>query len=433
MKPYLFIICSFALLFFAGCTKDSVPKGPAQIVEAQKPSITAVSPDTALAGTLITITGTNFNTTAANDTVMFNGMAATVVSATATQLTVNAPSGGSTGNITVTTSDGLSNGKNFVYATAVSGPDIYVAGFDGVYAVYWKNGTEVVLTDGTKAAVARAICVYNNDVYCAGNDGSKAAYWKNGTEVTLSNGSLPAAATGIAVDANNVYVSGFMTSTLGLDFTYAALWSNGVLSNMAEDTTHASLANGVAIDGGLPIISGMSAGKSTLSRGFLHSVGGLVDYLTNDTTYSYATGICNGPSGGTYTAGYILEGGNVRPQIWADDLPLVQNYFGYPGYCYGITADSGNNIYAVGTAIEPGKKAIAELWKGLGAAATDLTDGTNPAGAYGVAVHGTDVYVVGFEYTTTNIYGAPKIWKNGVGTTLTVASSTAGAFAIVIK
>jgi hypothetical protein len=435
MKPYPFIICSFALLLFAGCTKDSVPKGPAQIVEAQKPSITAVSPDTAAAGTLITITGANFNTTAANDTVSFNGTVATVVSATTTQLTVNAPAGGSSGNITVTTSDGLSNGKNFVYAAVVNGPDIYVAGFDGVYAVYWKNGTEVVMTDGTKAAVANSICVYNNDVYCAGYDGSNATYWKNGTEVVLTNG-LPARASGIAVNANNVYVSGFMTTTKGLDFTYAALWYNGGLSNMAQDTTHPSFANSVAIDGNFPVVTGMATGvhNNNVTQGFLHSWLGLIDYLTDQNTYSNATSICNGPFGGTYSAGYIIENGNVRPQVWAGDLPIITNYFGYPAYAYGIAADSTNEIYFAGTTIVPGKKAIAELWKGAGAAGTDLTDGTNPAGAYGVAVHGADVYVVGFEYQANGGgYGAPKIWKNGVGSTIPANNSTAGAFAIVIK
>jgi hypothetical protein len=438
MKSQYVILCSFVLISFlllTGCKKDSVSQGPPSIVVAQKPSISAISPDTALAGALITITGKNFSTTAANDTVRFNGMVATVVTATATQLTVNAPAGGSTGNIIITTADGVSNGVNFIYATATSGPDIYVAGFDGVHAVYWKNGTEVVLTDGTKQAVATSICISNNDVYVAGYEGLVAKYWKNGTAIALTSGSLPARATGIAVSGNNVAVSGFMTSTLGLDYTYAALWYNGVLTGMAEDTIHPSVANSLVLQGNLPTVSGFVTGIHgyNVGRAFLHSPGTLVDYLTNDTTASNATSSCIAPSDGMYAAGYISPGGNVQPQVWADGLPLYHNYFGYPGYAYGIAVDSANQIYAVGTSMVPGKKAIAEIWKGVGGAGTDLTDGTNPAGAYGVATHGTDVYVAGFEYQSGGGYGAPKIWKNGVGTTLPANNSTAGAYAIVVK
>jgi hypothetical protein len=52
-------------------------------------------------GTTVTITGTDFSTTAANNTVTFNGVAATVTAATSTQLTVTVPTDATTGAITV--------------------------------------------------------------------------------------------------------------------------------------------------------------------------------------------------------------------------------------------------------------------------------------------------------------------------------------------
>ena len=52
--------------------------------------------------TVITIYGQGFSTTAANNTVLFNGVGATVLSATATELTVAVPLGAASGAITVT-------------------------------------------------------------------------------------------------------------------------------------------------------------------------------------------------------------------------------------------------------------------------------------------------------------------------------------------
>ena len=61
------------------------------------PVITAFSPNSGPTGaagsTTVTITGTGFSTTAANNIVYFGGVRATVTAATATQLTVTAPSG----------------------------------------------------------------------------------------------------------------------------------------------------------------------------------------------------------------------------------------------------------------------------------------------------------------------------------------------------
>jgi hypothetical protein len=52
------------------------------------PSITSFSPLSGAAGTSVTITGTGFNTTSANNIVRLNGMKCTVTNATATTLTI---------------------------------------------------------------------------------------------------------------------------------------------------------------------------------------------------------------------------------------------------------------------------------------------------------------------------------------------------------
>lgn len=80
----------FLTLFLIGTT-----------VYAQKPTITIFSPTSGPIGTVVTITGTNFSATPANNIVYFGAVRATVSSATTTQLSVNVPAGSSYQSITV--------------------------------------------------------------------------------------------------------------------------------------------------------------------------------------------------------------------------------------------------------------------------------------------------------------------------------------------
>nr|MCU0335726.1 IPT/TIG domain-containing protein [Chitinophagaceae bacterium] len=69
--------------------------------QAQVPTITSFSPAAGASGATVVITGTNFNTTAANNAVFFNGVRGTVTAATATQLTVTVPAAARSGFIDV--------------------------------------------------------------------------------------------------------------------------------------------------------------------------------------------------------------------------------------------------------------------------------------------------------------------------------------------
>ncbi len=96
MKKLLFLVVVVAMLW--SCGKDDGPSTP----PASAPTITGFTPKTGPVGTEVTITGTNFSTTKTDNTVKFNGTAATVNTATATQLKVAVPTGATTGKISVT-------------------------------------------------------------------------------------------------------------------------------------------------------------------------------------------------------------------------------------------------------------------------------------------------------------------------------------------
>lgn len=86
--------------------------------DANTVSIIEFTPGSGAVGAQVTIYGTGFSATPGSNTVKFNGVTATVNSATKTQLIVNVPAGATTGAINVTTPNGSTNSANQFYVTA---------------------------------------------------------------------------------------------------------------------------------------------------------------------------------------------------------------------------------------------------------------------------------------------------------------------------
>jgi hypothetical protein len=75
---------------------------------AAPPQITSFSPTSGPVGTIVTIAGSDFNTTASNNVVFFGATSGTVMSASSTSLTVSVPVGASYAPMSVTdTTTGL--------------------------------------------------------------------------------------------------------------------------------------------------------------------------------------------------------------------------------------------------------------------------------------------------------------------------------------
>lgn len=82
---------------------DTYAIGEVQTLAASAPTITSVSPISGFVGSLTTITGTGFNTTAANNIVYFGATKATVISVTGTtSMVVKVPQAASFSPVTVT-------------------------------------------------------------------------------------------------------------------------------------------------------------------------------------------------------------------------------------------------------------------------------------------------------------------------------------------
>ena len=137
----LFIVISLISLF-VGCGGggggSSTPGGNT----ASSPTITSLTPTSGQVGDTVTITGTNFSTTLANNTVSFNGADAVVSSCTSTQIVTNVPVGATSGPIIVAV-DGKSVKSSTNFTVNVSLPAFAASGLydSGYFAFYWAETT----------------------------------------------------------------------------------------------------------------------------------------------------------------------------------------------------------------------------------------------------------------------------------------------------
>lgn len=94
----LALILFMTLSVFSSCGGDDGGDPDPQ----QQPTITGIEPAKGEVDDVITITGSNFSSTASDNTVSFNGVEATITSATATEIKTTVPATATTGKITVT-------------------------------------------------------------------------------------------------------------------------------------------------------------------------------------------------------------------------------------------------------------------------------------------------------------------------------------------
>ncbi|RTL58745.1 MAG: hypothetical protein EKK37_10490 [Sphingobacteriales bacterium] len=393
-------------------TSDGTANGPT-FTYIPAPTITSINPASGPAGSAVTITGTDFDATAANDIVKFNGVTAAVTSATTTQLVVTAPVTGTTGNVTVTTTGGTSNGMPFTYTT---GPDIYLAGLNasGGSGGYWKNNSWVSLTN---CGAAFSIYVSGTDVYVSGVDISSLlpAYWKNGTENTLpvTAGVTAGQARSIVVSGTDVYIAGLEGSPGN---TAPRLWKNGVSQSLALPVTGGDQrAFAVAISGSDVYVAGNA--QPSLATG--HQVAtiwknGAATYLTNGDYYSLSSLFINGAD--IYAAGQNVITSFSNPRYyWKNNTPITLSGTAYR--CTGIGVTTSGDVYISGDdGLSP------QYWKN-GTVTPLLPNPSSASYATGVFIVSNDVYICG-NYGG----GGSGYWKNGTWNQVNNAQSINAIF-----
>ncbi|HEY9001901.1 MAG TPA: IPT/TIG domain-containing protein [Mucilaginibacter sp.] len=291
-------------------------------------TISSISLNSGPYNTTVIITGTGFDTTPANDKVFFNGKAATVSAATATQLTVAVPLGAGSGNITLSVNNAAAiSGPVFTYQYSVT-----VSTFAGDGSQGFANGT------GTSASFNYP---YGIALDAAGNiyvaDEGNSAIRKitpAGVVTTLAGngtvGSADGAGTaasffnpsGIAVDAaGNVFVADSYNNTI------RKITTTGVVSTFAGKALNAGSTNGTGP-------AAFFSGPSTLvfdAAGNLFVADADNDLIRKITPAAVVTTFA-----GTGSDGGMNGTGTAASFHWP----------------YGITIDATGNFYIVDTGNE---------------------------------------------------------------------------------
>jgi Chitobiase/beta-hexosaminidase C-terminal domain/Carboxypeptidase regulatory-like domain/Fn3 associated/FG-GAP-like repeat/IPT/TIG domain len=122
--------------------------------------ILGFTPQSGPVGTTIAISGTLFSSNPAQNTVNFGNAAATVTSATTTQLEVTVPSGAATGPITVTTPSGTATSTSGFVVTTSSADPFFIWPFDRQIVARSVSEPDVFndLACGVDAAIVSQWC-----------------------------------------------------------------------------------------------------------------------------------------------------------------------------------------------------------------------------------------------------------------------------------
>lgn len=324
------------------------------------------------------------------------------------------------GTTTITAKAGDKSATCAVTVTAafLSSGIIYVVGYERVgslnIATLWKDGVQTRLSKNMEAnSTAEKVFVVGNDVYVAGGlDGTNlapkvAGYWKNGTEIRLTNGATNASANGIYVSGGNVYVGGYENVTTPSSHPEARLWKDGqaqqlqLLNNTRIDNRINSAVHDVFVADGHVYACGYDGPQAAIW------VDGQITHLTPDQTSNdtraYKILVSDGK---VYAVGYY----GSYATIWVDNVETRLTTAG-TSRAHNLFISNGD-VYVTGYSNALGGNQ-AMLWKNGVSQNISLlpfgggTDGTSQG--YSVFVWQGDVYMAGHEYVGVRMYG--KIWK----------------------
>jgi hypothetical protein len=444
----LSILLLIVLLAFSCQKKDVLPTAPPIPPASKGPVITSITPASASPNTLVTIRGLRFSPIVDSDTVAFNGVKATVKTASDTVITALVPIGGSNGPVTVVTDLGGITGPVFNY-----GPNIYVSGYErmaptdytagrNAIANYWKNGVSVPLVSKEAYGYGYGIILSDTDVYVIGtaaNTGNfHSYYWTKEGYFPLTEGPYDCMAFSMALVNGKVYAAG---TYMGPKGNQALLWKNGVTDSLPAGI-YLSTADCIAVDGTDIYVGGSSATGPPEYPAQEYNVpvywkNDSLIFLPEPIRYDYATvngiAVLGSDIYAVGTVGY----GTTRIILWKNGVPTAITD-GSQNAAANALLIVGNDVYIAGYESN-GSFSVAKYWKN--GVAVSITNGQTDAAINAITVVGNDVYVAGFESTLTtqrdsfdpDLGYVAKYWKNGVPVTLGTGLTSSQAYGIAVK
>jgi hypothetical protein len=292
-----------------------------------------------------------------------------------------------------------------------AGYNVYMAGTVNGNAVSWKNGQA---TELAQASNATCVAVSGADVYVGGQSNYQAVYWKDGQLILLGQGSSNV--NGIAISGSNVYCSGQAAGNLFIDSAGGSLvntnsavyWGNGILTSL-EPNSRFSAAEGICFAGPDMYVVGHAYNNFDTAVQWKNGIRS--DYTDNNAQTSIAYAVATSGTD-VYAAGVF----NGLPVYWKNGIMTMLNSSGsgslINGYASAITI-VGTDIYIAGPCTLQNTGLTAAYWKN--GVITSLSTGVSGSSfATGIAVAGTDVYVVGATIPASGPGSSPAYWKNGI-------------------
>ena len=341
--------------------------GPVFTVE--QPSLASFAPTSGPVGTTVTLTGTGFDPTLAGTLVTFNGVSATVVSATATEIVVTVPALATSGDLVLTVNSFQMNGGTFTVTPT----------------------TMVTTLVSGLAAPPLGIAIGP-----AGN-----LFVSQGTTHSILNIDGIGPVTTFAGDNGPGFVDGAVA-------TAAFNIPNGVFA----DATSGDLYVADASNNAIRLIS--NGDVSTLAGG----TQGHQDGAGSNAQFYFPLGLTKAPDGDLYVTDFynhlirkITPGGDVTTFAgsgtagFVDDVGTAAAFNGP----YGITCDDAGNLYVCDLNNDLVRKITP------GGQVTTLIDLTTPMGI--VAGRNGELYVC---------TGTSRIYEVSTGSAVLIAGSTPG-------
>ena len=285
-------------------------------VAATGPTIAGFTPTVGVAGTGVTITGTNFETTALDNRVKFNGTSAVVSAATATSISTSVPVGATSGRVSVTTPLGqsVSSTDFFVPPSSYAAADVEATGRMAIgeskpVTLSTANKIALIVFDGTAgqrvSLQMTSVTITGSSVYIYNPDGTQLTFTSsvNTGGGFLDTKLLPADGTyTIMVDPQSSYTGSMTLNLYGITDVGATITAGGPAVTVTTTTPgqnaqvsftgtagqHVSLNTGGVTVPGTTNISVKNPDGTTLTSMGINSSGGFVEipYLPTTGTYT---------------------------------------------------------------------------------------------------------------------------------------------------